>query len=110
MGNDYLLITPDRSVLFPSVEFVRNVITKASIKKGLSAVPVVIDAKHIQAADYTAAKVSINTNLVAKLQSHNLIHHVTRNVLIPQSAFLVHLALESFQRYERNLIKQALSG
>ncbi|ERL95346.1 hypothetical protein D910_12611 [Dendroctonus ponderosae] len=56
VGHDYLLITPDRSVLFPSVEFVRNVITKASIKKGLSAVPVVIDAKHIQAADYTAAK------------------------------------------------------
>ncbi|XP_066259339.1 sodium-independent sulfate anion transporter-like [Euwallacea similis] len=55
-GQDYLKVTPDRSLLFPSVEYVRNVITKASTKNGPTSVPVVIDAKHIQAADYTAAK------------------------------------------------------
>ncbi|KAL1495007.1 hypothetical protein ABEB36_010498 [Hypothenemus hampei] len=55
-GHDYLLVTPDRSLLFPSVEYVRNVITKASIQPGSTPIPVVIDAKHIQAADYTAAK------------------------------------------------------
>ncbi|XP_076275258.1 sodium-independent sulfate anion transporter-like isoform X1 [Rhynchophorus ferrugineus] len=55
-GCDYLLITPDRSLSFPSVEYVRSIITKAGTQKGLSSIPVVIDARHIQGADYTAAQ------------------------------------------------------
>lgn len=55
-GCDYLIITPDRSLAFPSVEYVRNTVSKAGIKQGSSSIPVVVDAKHIQAADYTAAK------------------------------------------------------
>ncbi|XP_044759831.1 sodium-independent sulfate anion transporter-like [Coccinella septempunctata] len=54
-GCDYLLITPDRSLAFPSVEYVRNTVSKAGIKQGSSSIPVVVDARHIQAADYTAA-------------------------------------------------------
>ncbi|KAL3273824.1 hypothetical protein HHI36_015252 [Cryptolaemus montrouzieri] len=56
LGCDYLLITPDRSLAFPSVEYVRSIVSKAGIKQGSSSTPVVIDAKHIQAADFTAAK------------------------------------------------------
>lgn len=55
-GCEYLLITPDRSLAFPSVEYVRAVVTKAGVKYGSSSLPVVIDARHIQGADFTAAK------------------------------------------------------
>ncbi|XP_037812319.1 sodium-independent sulfate anion transporter [Lucilia sericata] len=53
-GHKYLMLTPDRCLIFPSVEFVRNVITKQGRK---STLPVVIDCTHIYGADYTAAKV-----------------------------------------------------
>ncbi|XKL60739.1 hypothetical protein PGB90_007796 [Kerria lacca] len=53
-GIEYLLITPDRCLIFPSVDYVRNLVTKHSIKKGI---PVVIDCSHIYGADFTAAKV-----------------------------------------------------
>ncbi|KAJ8942734.1 hypothetical protein NQ318_007901, partial [Aromia moschata] len=55
-GCDYLLITPDRSLTFPSVEYVRALVSKAGVKQGSSSIPVVIDARHIQGADFTAAK------------------------------------------------------
>lgn len=58
-GCEYLLITPDRSLAFPSVEYVRSVVSKAGVKQGSSSIPVVIDARHIQGADFTAAKVII---------------------------------------------------
>lgn len=48
------MITPDRCLIFPSVDYVRNLVTKQSIKQGL---PVVIDCSHIYGADYTAATV-----------------------------------------------------
>ncbi|XP_012145971.2 sodium-independent sulfate anion transporter [Megachile rotundata] len=54
-GCEYLVITPDRSLVFPSVEYVRAVISKHGTKQG-TGVPVVIDSTHIQAADFTAAK------------------------------------------------------
>jgi hypothetical protein len=57
-GCEYILITPDRSLVFPSVEYVRNLVSKAGMKQGSSSVPVVIDSRHIQGADFTAAKVS----------------------------------------------------
>lgn len=55
-GCEYLLITPDRSLVFPSVEYVRNQVSKAGVKQGSSSIPVVIDSRHIQGADFTAAK------------------------------------------------------
>lgn len=57
MGIEYLLVTPDRSLVFPSVEYVRNMVSKVGMKQGSSSVPVVIDARHIYGADFTAAKV-----------------------------------------------------
>lgn len=56
-GCEYLLITPDRSLSFPSVEYVRSVVSKAGVRQGCSSTPVVIDARHIQGADFTTAKV-----------------------------------------------------
>lgn len=48
------MCTPDRSIIFPSVEFVRHEIDKQGQKTHL---PVVLDCMHIFGADYTAAKV-----------------------------------------------------
>lgn len=48
------MLTPDRCIIFPSVEFVRSVINKQGMKTTL---PVVVDCTHIYGADYTAAKV-----------------------------------------------------
>lgn len=68
---DYLVITPDRSLAFPSVEYVRALVSKAGVKQGCSSIPVVIDAKHIQGADFTAAKVNIkNVALKLNLREH----------------------------------------
>ena len=48
------MLTPDRCLIFPSVEFVRNTVNKQGTK---STDPVVIDCTHIYGADYTAARV-----------------------------------------------------
>ncbi|KAJ8916082.1 hypothetical protein NQ315_004448, partial [Exocentrus adspersus] len=53
-GTEYLMLTPDRCLIFPSVDYVRNLVTKHSIRQGI---PVVIDCSHIYGADYTAATV-----------------------------------------------------
>lgn len=53
-GTEYLILTPDRCLIFPSTDYVRNLVTKHSIKQGI---PVVIDCSHIYGADYTAATV-----------------------------------------------------
>lgn len=53
-GVDYLMLTPDRCLIFPSVDYVRKLVTKQSIRQ---AIPVVIDCSHIYGADFTAAKV-----------------------------------------------------
>lgn len=47
-------LTPDRCLIFPSVEFVRNLILKSGAKTSL---PVVIDCTYVYGADFTAAKV-----------------------------------------------------
>lgn len=51
-GTEYLMLTPDRCLIFPSVDYVRNLVTKHSIRQKI---PVVIDCTHIYRADYTAA-------------------------------------------------------
>lgn len=53
-GVKFIKITPDRCLIFPSVEFVRNMVLKSGSKSSL---PVVLDCTYIYAADYTAAKV-----------------------------------------------------
>ncbi|XP_013100875.1 sodium-independent sulfate anion transporter [Stomoxys calcitrans] len=53
-GYKFLKLTPDRCLIFPSVEFVRNLVLKSGNKTSL---PVVIDCTYIYGADFTAAKV-----------------------------------------------------
>lgn len=53
-GVSYIMITPDRCLIFPSVDYVRNLITKQSMKQNI---PVVIDCSHIYGTDFTAASV-----------------------------------------------------
>eukprot|EP00090_Calanus_glacialis_P015453 TRINITY_DN24401_c0_g1_i1.p1 TRINITY_DN24401_c0_g1~~TRINITY_DN24401_c0_g1_i1.p1 ORF type:complete len:653 (-),score=122.04 TRINITY_DN24401_c0_g1_i1:57-2015(-) len=54
-SKNYLCITPNQGVVFPSVSYVRNLISKAGIKQD-TLMPVVIDCSHIYQVDYTAAK------------------------------------------------------
>ena len=54
-----MLLTPDRCLIFPSVDYMRNLVTKHSIRQ---AIPVVIDCSHIYGADFTAAKVPNSDN------------------------------------------------
>lgn len=56
-GTQYLMLTPDRCLIFPSVDYVRNLVTKYSQRAGNVATPVVIDCTHIYGADFTAATV-----------------------------------------------------
>lgn len=53
-GAKYLMLTPDRCLIFPSVDYVKNLVNKLGVK---SQVPVVIDCTHIYGADFTAATV-----------------------------------------------------
>ncbi|XP_076633194.1 epidermal stripes and patches [Colletes latitarsis] len=54
-GIQYLMLTPDRCLIFPSVDYVQNLVTKYSRRTGNVATPVVIDCSHIYGADFTAA-------------------------------------------------------
>lgn len=53
-GVEYSMITPDRCLIFPSVDYVRNLVNKQSMRQN---VPVVIDASHVYGADFTTATV-----------------------------------------------------
>lgn len=65
-----MLLTPDRCLIFPSTDYVRNLVTKHSIRQGI---PVVIDCSHIYGADYTAATV------IGMFLFHS--HSSTKNIL-----------------------------
>ncbi|XP_067617112.1 sodium-independent sulfate anion transporter isoform X2 [Eurosta solidaginis] len=65
-GIQFLKLTPDRCVIFPSVEFIRNLVLKFGNKTTL---PVVIDCTYIYGADYTAAKVI--SSLIAYFKQRN---------------------------------------
>ncbi|RZF31960.1 hypothetical protein LSTR_LSTR012430 [Laodelphax striatellus] len=55
-GQEYLLVTPDNSLYFPAVDFMRTKVGKVGVKLGSSHLPVVIDCRYILGADFTAAK------------------------------------------------------
>lgn len=55
-GTDYLYVSVDRAIVYPSINFVRNVINKAGVRQGQGSLPVVIDCFHIYTADFTAYK------------------------------------------------------
>lgn len=60
------MLAPDRCLLFPSVDYVRNLVNKHSLKQ---AIPVVIDCSHIYGADYTAA--TVVSSLVADFDTRS---------------------------------------
>jgi len=55
-GLTYLSVKPDQGIVFPSVNYIRNTITKAGVKEGQSRMPVVIDCSKISQTDFTAAE------------------------------------------------------
>ncbi len=54
-AKQYLFVTLDRALVFPSVSYVRNKINKAGIRQGEARLPLVLDCSHISNADFTAA-------------------------------------------------------
>lgn len=54
-GIDYMMITPDRCLIFPSAEYIRNLVNDHCLRH--HEYPVVIDGSHIYAADFTVANV-----------------------------------------------------
>lgn len=56
-SNKFVLIQLDRSLTFPSVDYITYEITKAGLRFADSNTPIVIDCRHIQFADYTAGVV-----------------------------------------------------
>ena len=55
-GLPYVLIAPDRDLVFPSIGYVRSVINEAAVDEGQSRLIVVVDCGRISAVDFTAAK------------------------------------------------------
>merc|ERR1712066_374367 len=53
-GFTYLSVKPDQGIVFPSVNYIRNTITKAGVRQ--SSLPVVIDCSKISQTDFTAAE------------------------------------------------------
>jgi len=52
----YICITPNQGIVFPSVSYIRNLISKAAMKQGSSRMAVVINCMHISHTDFTAAE------------------------------------------------------
>lgn len=75
------MMTPDRCLIFPSVEYVRNIIVKHSLKQNL---PVVIDCSHIYGADFTAAKVTVSSNQITINFSIENFHRVKYDFVVFQ--------------------------
>lgn len=77
-GIDYLRLTPDRFLIFPSVAYVRKLVNKYSICQG---VPIVIDCSHIYGADYTAAQaIEMLTNDFASRKQPLLFYNIKPSV------------------------------
>eukprot|EP00095_Tigriopus_kingsejongensis_P008885 maker-scaffold566_size135349-snap-gene-0.23 protein:Tk08885 transcript:maker-scaffold566_size135349-snap-gene-0.23-mRNA-1 annotation:"sodium-independent sulfate anion transporter" len=55
-GTEYLMVVIDRSLIFPSVSHVRNIIEKAGVRQGNGQNPVVVNCSHVFSTDFTAAK------------------------------------------------------
>lgn len=55
-NSNYIYVTLDRALIFPSVSYVRNQINKAGVQDGESRLPLVLDCAHISSADFTAAE------------------------------------------------------
>ena len=52
--SEFIWVSPDRALIFPSTNYVRNIINKAAAKR--RSIPVVLDCTHISSADFTTAK------------------------------------------------------
>ncbi|ALC47952.1 Esp [Drosophila busckii] len=92
-GVKYLMITPDRCLIFPSVEYVRNFVNKLSIRQNL---PVVIDASHVYGADFTTATV-INSLIRDFSQREQLL--VFYNLRPSICALFEHVSVSQFTVY-----------
>lgn len=54
------MVCPDRSLVFPALDYTRYIIMKAGHVWGKGYLPVVINGGNIQYADFTAAVVRLN--------------------------------------------------
>ena len=58
-SSEFILVQLDRSLTFPSVDYITDVIGKQAVRHRKNGLPIVIDCHHIQFADFTAAMVII---------------------------------------------------
>ena len=56
LDQHYICVTPDQGIVFPSVTYMRNLISKAAVKQGSSKMAVVINCTHVSHTDFTAAE------------------------------------------------------
>lgn len=61
---DYLLIKPDRSIVFPAMDYFSTVVRKASTTH--RGVPIVLDMSFVSLADFSTAYVCARTRPIAK--------------------------------------------
>ncbi|KAM7362707.1 sodium-independent sulfate anion transporter-like isoform 1-T1 [Cochliomyia hominivorax] len=99
-GKIFLRLTPDRCLIFPSMEFVRNKVLKSGLKYSL---PVVIDCTYIYASDFTTAKVieSIINDFNSRKQKlifFNLRPNVAKVFTTLQSKFILCYSLDCIEK------------
>lgn len=58
LGNEFVIVGLDRSVQFPSIAYIRYMVSKSRKLWAKNFLPVVIDCHHIQYCDFSAAQVS----------------------------------------------------
>ncbi|XP_068084543.1 sodium-independent sulfate anion transporter [Anabrus simplex] len=56
VGGEYLIVTPDIGLFYPSVDFLRIEVCKAAVSQGEGVLPVVINCSNFKGVDYTTAK------------------------------------------------------
>ncbi|XP_063695658.1 sodium-independent sulfate anion transporter-like [Culicoides brevitarsis] len=87
----YFLIIPDRSVIFPSADYVRTIINKKSFFLNS---PIVLDFTHVYGTDYTSAK-AINLLLRDFKDRNQILYFLNLKPSIAQS-----LDVQSFYNFE----------
>ena len=86
VGNiSYLMIIPDRALMFPSVSYLRTMINKTGLKHSKESHPVVLNCQHISAADFTATKgFQVNSSFIHSTFLYVLVALFDKELLPPQ--------------------------
>ena len=73
-GTKFILIALDRSLTFPSVDYITYQVNKSVLRFGQKNTPAVVDCHHIQYTDFTAAEVTASFIPVSMKSSGRMLH------------------------------------